>query len=333
MGRYTYAYASPNGAGDSRPTAIQILQDEEIGDKLVGKVIVITGATSGLGLETARALSTTGAVLVLAVRDLDQGQIVLQDILKDGRHLLVQLDVESLSSVRAAAKTILTSSKNQVNILINNAGIMGIPKLELTADGHEKLFATNYLGHFLLFQLLKQALLNSSTPEFQSRVVNVSSSCQRAGDLSDRENYNSQKGYDHSSAYNNSKLAMVYMTNEIERRYSMQNLHGLSLHPGVIAATNIGRYADPDFVKGLLNNEALQKVFLSAEQGAASAVYAAISADWEGKGGRYLENCEEARRGPDDGSIFTPGYSSQTYDSIVADRLWTDSLKLVGIDE
>ena len=331
MGRYTSTFVNPQGVGDKRPTARQIILDEDLENKLVGKVIVITGASSGIGLETARALCATGATLFLTVRDQDKAQEALGDVLEEGSVSLVRMNNESLSSVRAAANTILLSSGNRVNILINNAGIMGLPSLQLTEEGHEKHFATNHLSHFLLFQLLKPALLASATPAFHSRVVMVASSAHRAGDLSDDQKYDMHKGYSHEIAYNNSKLAMIYTANEIDRRYGARKLHGYSLHPGAIF-TNIGRHADPELIKGILANEALQHMLLSPEQGAATTVYAAVSAEWEGKGGRYLENCEEANRGEDDGQVFSPGYVRQTYNPAIEKRLWTDSLRLAGIN-
>jgi NAD(P)-dependent dehydrogenase (short-subunit alcohol dehydrogenase family) len=212
MGIYSASHVNTQGAGDARPTALQIIRDEHLEGKLVRKVMVITGATSGIGLETARALSATGAILLLTARDIKEAEIALVDILEPDRVSLVEMDNASFTSVRAAAATILAKSNNQVNILINNAGVMGVQDLELTKDGHEVHFATNHLAHFLLFQLLKPALLASSTADFHSRVVMVASSAQRSTTLHESDNYNFQKGgYHYLQAYANSKLANVYM--------------------------------------------------------------------------------------------------------------------------
>ena len=116
--------------------------------KLGGKVIVITGVSSGIGLETARALSATGATLFLTARNLKTAETALAGILDASRVSLVEMDNNSFASIRAAAAIILKKSNNQVNILINNAGIMGIPDLKLTEDGQEVHFATNYLSEF-----------------------------------------------------------------------------------------------------------------------------------------------------------------------------------------
>jgi len=333
MGRYSAAHTHPQGAGDARPTALQIIHDENLEGKLVGRVIVITGATSGIGLETAKALSATGATLLLAARDLKKAETSLSAILDPGRIDLVEMENTSFTSIRTAAATILARSNHQVNILINNAGVMGIQSLKLTEDGHESHFAINHLAHFLLFQLLKPALLASSTSDFHSRVVNVASSAHRSTTLSESGNYNFEKGgYNHESAYANSKLANVYMANEIDRRYSAQGLHATSLHPGGIN-TNISRNIGSEFVKFIMSNEDILRVLKSAEQGAATTVVAAIGNEWENKGGKYLEDCEEAKRGKDDNDTFGVGYVRQTYDQESEGRLWRDSLELVGIED
>jgi NAD(P)-dependent dehydrogenase (short-subunit alcohol dehydrogenase family) len=333
MGRYTAAHANPQGAGDARPTAFQIVRDESLEGKLKGKVIVITGATSGIGLETARALSTTGATLLLAARNLETAKTALSDILEPDRVSLIEIDNTSLASIRAGAAQILKKSNQQVNILINNAGVMGIPSRQLTEDGYEIQFATNHLSHFLLFQLLKPALLASSTPEFHSRVVIVASSAHRAQRLNESDNYDFQKSeYDPQAAYANSKLANVYMANELDRRYGRQGLHATSLHPGGIN-TNVSRHVGREFVEQIMSDENLLKILKSAEQGAATTVLAAIGKEWESKGGRYLEDCEEAKQGEDDGEVFGVGYVSHTYSPADEARLWQDSLKMVGIDD
>ena len=333
MSRYGAAHADPQGAGDARPTALRIIHDESLEGKLVGKVMVITGTTAGIGIETARALSATGATLFLTARDMKKGETTLGGILEPGRVSLVKMDNTSFGSVRAAAATILQKSDNRVNILVNNAGVMGVSDLQLTEDGHEMHFATNHLAHFLLFQLLKPALLASSTPNFHSRVVNVSSSGHRASNLNESDNYSFQKGgYHHTLAYPNSKLANVYMANELDRRYGHKGIHATSLHPGGID-TKISRHVGREFVEQILSDEKLVKILKSSEQGAATTVLAAVGKEWEHKGGKYLEDCEEARRGEDDNDVMGVGYVRQTYDPKKEERLWTDSLKIVGIDD
>lgn len=163
-----------------------------------------------------------------------------------------------------------------MNILINNAGILGIPDRKLTEDGFEIDFATNYLSHFLLFQLLKPSLLASSTDIFHSRVVAVSSSSQRSCYLSESGNYNFERGnYDPASACAHSKLAGVYMANELERRYGHNGLHATSLHPGAIS-TNISRHVGSGFIADLMESEEVHRIMKSPEQGPATTIIVAI---------------------------------------------------------
>jgi NAD(P)-dependent dehydrogenase (short-subunit alcohol dehydrogenase family) len=328
------AHANPHGPRDARPTALQIVQDEKLENKLTGKVMVITGVTSGIGLETARALAATGATLFLTVRDLEKAKTTLHDLLKSDRVFLIRMDNSSLASIKAAAADMLAKSNTQVNILINNAGIMGVPSLQLTDDGFEAQFATNYLGHFLLFELLKPALIASATPEFSSRVVNVSSSASRSVDLTTSDNYNFEKGnYDPGVAYAQSKLAVVWMANEIERRYGHKGLHATSLHPGGVA-TNISRNVSPEVVAAIVEKlKSSANALKTAEQGAATTVVAAIGKEWENKGGKYLEDCAESQRGPDDYDGFGVGWVRQTYNVDNEARLWKDSLKMLGLKD
>lgn len=331
-GPYAASHADPQGAGDARPTALQIIRDEGIEGKLVGKVIVITGATSGIGIETARALSATGATLFLTARNLPKATKNLAGVLEPGRISLVEMDLDSFKSIRSGAEKILSASKGQINILINSAGVMGIQEYSLTEDGIEAQFSANYLGFFLLFQLLKESLLASITPDLHSRVVIVASSAHRAASLPRNGNYDLKKSeYSHETAYNNSKLAAVYLANKIDRLYSSQGLHATSLHPGAIH-TDISRHLPSESVEAILKNPYVRKILKSAEQGAATTVWAAVSKSWENKGGKYLEDCKEAERGVDDGEVFGVGWVTQTYNIKEEDLLWEMSLKLVGLE-
>lgn len=295
----------------------------------MGKVIILTGATSGIGLETARALSTTGATLLLTARDRKKAEASLAGILDPGRVSLVDMDNASLSSVRAAAQQILTQTHGKINILIANAGIMGVPDLTLTEDGYESHFAVNHLSHFLLFSLLKDALLAASTPAFNSRVVLVASSAHRAGPLPEDGDYTfSNTPYRNDKAYANSKLANIYTASCIERRYGARGLHATSLHPGGIW-TNITRYSDPDIIEAITKMPRLVPIFKSPEQGAATSVLAAVGKEWEGRGGVYLEDCDAALRGEDDGDGFALGYTTWTYSEVEEEKLWKESARMV----
>ena len=231
--KYAASHASPKGPGDSRPTALQIISDEDLTSKLQNKIFLITGCSSGLGIETARALKTTGAKLFLTARNLEKGRKALTGILEPGQVELLHLDLESLDSVRACVEEVKRKT-DKLNVLINNAGVRGTPEGK-TKDGFETQFGTNHTAHFLLFQLLKPVLLASSTAEFNSRVVVLSSSAHREARLDFNDLNMTKRGYNPSIAYSQSKLANLYMVNEIERRYGAQGLHAWSVDPGGIS--------------------------------------------------------------------------------------------------
>lgn len=254
MSRYAEAHANLAGPGDARSTALQTIKDEGAEGKLAGKVIVITGTSSRIGVETARALSLTVAQLFLTARNLEKAKAALGPILGSGRAELIEMDTTSLGSVRGAAETILQKSNGQVNILVNNAGIMAIPKLEYTKHGFEMQFGVNHLSHFLLFELLKPALLASASPELRSRVVKTSSSAHNVAPINESGNYNFEKGaYDAWVSYGQSKAANIYMANEIERRYGSQGLHATSVHPVIILTGLV--HVDPAIAKEKQKNE------------------------------------------------------------------------------
>jgi NAD(P)-dependent dehydrogenase (short-subunit alcohol dehydrogenase family) len=145
------SYRRPNlaGPGDARPTALQIIEDEGLTGALTSKVFLITGVSSGIGIETLRALHATGAHIIGTVRNLEKGHKVVDEILterKGGKITLVHMDLDSFASVRAGAAEILSLSEGRLNVLIANAGIMAVP-FALTTDGYESQFATNHLGH------------------------------------------------------------------------------------------------------------------------------------------------------------------------------------------
>lgn len=334
MSRYAEAHANLAGPGDARPTALQIIKDEGAEGKLAGKVIVITGTSSGIGIETARALSLTGAQLFLTARNLEKAKTALGTILGSGRAELIEMDNTSLSSVRGAAEAIVQKSNGQVNILINNAGIMAIPKLEYTKDSFEMQFGVNHLSHFLLFQLLKPALLASASPELRSRVVNLSSSAHNVAPINESGNYNFEKGgYNDWVSYGQSKTANIYMANEIERRYGSQGLHATSVHPGVIF-TGLMQHLDPAMTGEMQKNDALTKSMKSPEQGAATTVWAAVGQEWENRGGEYLADCgRTSPASPKGDSITVEGYAAYAYNPEGQARLWRDSLKMVGLPD
>ncbi|KAF0320226.1 short-chain dehydrogenase [Colletotrichum asianum] len=338
MARYIAAHQNPQGPGDSRPTALQIIEDEGLtGDGLSGKTALVTGANRGIGLETARALHAAGVTVYLGVRDLVSGREAIEDITgtstsDSGAQLqLLEMSLDSLASVCYAAQTFLTKTNNKINILILNAGVMACPKGS-TIDGFETHFATNYLGHFLLFRLLQPALQASSSPSFNSRVVSVTSSLHRLGPV-DLNDFN----YDHLPyhplrAYARSKAANIYLANEIERRFGEKGLHALSVHPGSVL-TMISRHMEDDPLKMPEGDWEEIRHLKNAAQGAATSVLAAVGTEWEGKGGRYLADCVEQGPAADPSSQTDMGYASWAFDEDKATTLWGESCKMIGCED
>lgn len=276
-------------------------------------------------------MAATGAKVFCTVRDIKKGEAALADILKPGRVELIKMDLNSLDSVREAAQEVLSKTQT-LNILINNAGIMAVPSLVNTADGFESQFGTNHLAHFLLFELLKPTLLASSTPRMNSRVICLSSSGHRAGRVQ-IGNYNFEHGnYSPWAAYGSSKTAAIYMANEIERRYGSRGLHGLSVMPGGIR-TGLQEHV-PDAVKASWDEDLeVKKYMKSPAQGAATTIYAALSQEWEGRGGRYLEDCAESPAVAPGWGATAIGYAPHAYDEKDARQLWMDSCKMVGVTD
>ncbi|KAH7112925.1 hypothetical protein B0J11DRAFT_542305 [Dendryphion nanum] len=260
------------------------------------------------------------------------------------------MELTSFASIRKAAAEFLEKSGGKLNVLVANAGIMAVP-FSLTEDGHEIQFGTNYLSHFLLFHLLEPALLATATKEFPSRYVSVSSKGHGFGPVRFHDyNFESDDGqfeswvgfeekkekYDTWAAYGQSKTANIWMANSIERHYGSRNLHATSLHPGGIADSGLTAHIDKDILKSFLTPEDI-RYYKSAAQGASTQVYAAVSAEWAQKGGKYLSDCIVERsfiERKDEGisDRQNDGHAAWAYDEVGEERLWKDSFKLVGLE-
>lgn len=203
----------------------------------------------------------------------------------------------------------------------------------MPANLHFMSIGTCHVAHFLLFQLLKPLLLSSATPEYPSRVVVVASYGHRTGEVR-FDDYNFEKSpYDPWAAYGQAKTANIYMSNEVERRYGAANLHSTSLHPGGIATPLQDHLGD--MVSSSMTDPAIHNYMKSIPQGAATSVYAAVSAEWAQKGGRYLADCAEAGPFKGESAMATgdDGYATWAYDEPKAKRLWEESCKMVGVPE
>ena len=203
-----------------------------------------------------------------------------------------------------------------------------------TKDGWETQFGTNHLGHFLLFQLLKDTLLTSATPVFPGRVVSVSSTGHRMNAIN-FDNINLEGNYNPFAAYSQSKTANIWFSNEIERRYGSMNLHSTSLHPGIIP-TGLGIHMG-EAVKKAMEDPVNYNYSKSVEQGSATTIYAALSSEWKDRGGKFLSDCVEQKPFPEEAPWMSTasgdGYKPWAYDPEGEKRLWAFSLEAVGMKD
>ena len=200
--------------------------------KLDGKTVVVTGANSGIGLETAVDMAKRNARVILACRSEERGEAAVADVKKrsgNNNVVFVQLDLGSLDSVRTFAAKILKDEPH-IDILINNAGVMMLPKRSLTTDGFEMQFGVNHLGHFLLTNLLLDRI--KETP--RARIVNLSSSAQGFAGKFNFDNLNSEHSYSPSAAYCASKLANVLFTRSLAKRLEGTGVTTNAVDPGAI---------------------------------------------------------------------------------------------------
>ena len=254
---------------------------------LTGQIALVTGANSGLGLESARALLAKGAQVVLACRSLTKAEQARRELLVESAATaspsqdcisLLELDLADLESVRRAAHQ-LVASHSRLDLLLNNAGVMAPPRT-LTRQGFELQFGVNHLGHFALTQLLLPLLLASASP----RVVQVTSGAQYFGQL-DFDDLQGERRYDRWKAYGQSKLANVVLAQELQRRYPQ--LRSAAAHPG-LARTNL----QPTSVAAngsrteQLAYRLMGPLFQSAAQGALPQLFA-LTAPEAQPGGHY----------------------------------------------
>jgi NAD(P)-dependent dehydrogenase (short-subunit alcohol dehydrogenase family) len=295
------------------------------GVDLSGKRAIVTGASSGIGVETARALVDAGAAVTLAVRNTDSGERVAAEIRDgsgNGAVTVGALDLSDLSSVGA----FVAAWTGPLDILVNNAGVMAIQELTLSSSGHEMQFATNHLGHFVLALGLHDSLAAAGS----ARIVSVSSGGHlRSPVVFDDIDY-AFRDYDPFGAYGQSKTANVLFAVEATRRWASERIFVNALMPGGIA-TPLQRHLPAHYAEQALEAfRAGGTDFKSVEQGAATSVLLAASPLLDGIGGRYFEDCNEAvvvnrRGGPGRG-----GVAPYALDPANAERLWELSLNLVG---
>ncbi|XP_058830719.1 retinol dehydrogenase 12-like [Topomyia yanbarensis] len=257
-----------------------------------GKVILITGANTGIGKETAQELLKRGGKVYIACRSLQKATQAKKELMEETGELDIhvrELDLSSLESVRNFAKRFL-AEEPRLDILINNAGVMACPKT-LTKDGFEMQFGVNHLGHFLLTNLLLDRL-KASAP---SRIVNLSSLAHKFGQIN-KDDLNSEKSYSELGAYNQSKLANLLFTKELAKRLEGSGVTTYAVHPGAVY-TDLQRHFGTLFF--LLDNfvvrSLMQFTFKTPKEGAQTSVYAALDEDLSNKTGRYYADCQEVK--------------------------------------
>ena len=268
------------------------------GIDLAGKTCVITGASSGLGRESARALAAAGARVILAARNTDalaEAERSIHAEAPGARTSTVQLDLTSLTSVRTAAAEIGEAAP-VIDILMNNAGVMFTP-FSRTQDGFEIQFGTNHLGHFELTRLLTPQLAAAAG----ARIVILSSGGHVMGDVDVDDPNWERREYDKFVAYGSSKTANILHAKEADRRLCEFGIRAYAVHPGTVA-TSLARYmSKSDFSQlrkfavssGTARGEKTDGYldFTTPEYGAATQVWAAVSQDLADRGGLYLEDC------------------------------------------
>ncbi|XP_011500080.1 PREDICTED: retinol dehydrogenase 11-like [Ceratosolen solmsi marchali] len=297
--------------------------------RMVGKTVIITGANTGIGKETARDLYRRGARVILACRNIEKANAAIEELKnvppsnsqreqfkgKPGELAVYKLDLCSFASVRKCA-ALLSSTEDQIHVLINNAGVMMCPQ-QKTEDGYELQFQSNHLGHFL-FTLLLLPKIKASAPG--CRIINVSSIAHTSGRMH-FDDLNLDNSYTAFKAYVQSKLANVLFTKELTRKLKDSGIEGLTtytLHPGVIS-TELGRHIGKSFIgaKFMLR---IAKLFIKTpELGAQTTIHCAVDEAAGNDTGLYYKEC----------AVASP--SSYAENLADAEKLWDESLKMVQL--
>ena len=296
------------------------------GVDLSGRRVLITGASAGLGQETARALAAHGADLVLGVRDLAKGERAAEPVRAAASATgasveLREVDLASFDSIRGFTDAV-AADHDRLDVIIANAGVMACPEGR-TADGFETQFGTNHLGHFLLVNRLRPLLAGGP-----ARIVNLSSGGHRFSDVVLDDINFEQTPYDPWQAYGRSKTANVLFAVELDRRGRGVGQRACAVHPGGIL-TELGRHMTEESLNALQAARGdREMVFKSVPAGAATSVWTGFVADADAIGGRYCEDCGVSDV-TDDPSSPT-GVYAYALDPDRATDLWARSEDWVG---
>jgi len=284
---------------------------------LTGKIFVITGGHSGIGLETTRVLSNHGAKVIVGARDLEKAH---RSLLKFANVECFPLDLSVPSSVDSFVQKVL-SNNSKIDVLINNAGVMATPETR-DSRGYEIQFATNHLGHF---QLTKR-LLSTLEKNGGARVVTLTSAGHRFSDIHFEDIHFENRPYDKWQAYGQSKTANSLFAVELDRRAQQFGVRSFAVHPGRIAETSLMRHMEKaEFIAAVSASPAMMK---TVQQGAATTVWAATSAQLNEKGGVYCADCNIAAL-VDDISKYPAGVLKYAIDEAHAKKLWEISEQMI----
>jgi len=327
---YQGALQHPVGSGfNAQSTATEVIK----GIDLTGKVAIITGGNTGIGLETTRVLATAGATVVVPARDIEKARKNLEGT----PHVEIEaMDLTQPDTIDAFTEKFLASGR-PLHLLINNAGIMWVP-LERDSRGIESQLATNYLGQFQLVARLWPALKKANG----ARVVNVSSAGHHMASVNfDDPNFNNRE-YQTLVGYGQSKTASNLFALEFDNRARDYNVRAYSLHPGEIAGTELARAADLEFFKQLgfvdESGNIRPEILLNLKtipQGAATTVWCATSSLLNEIGGVYCEDAEVAELATENldpgNGLGTRGVKLYSVDESNARRLWDLSQEMTGV--
>lgn len=311
----------------ARSTALDVVQ----GLSLAGRNAIVTGGAAGLGRETSRALVAAGAAVSLAVRNPQQGEAcaaALRQEFAGAQVHVAQLDLADLASVRRLADRWQESGK-PLHILINNAAIMACP-LQRSPQGWESQFATNHLGHFGLTAGLLPALQAAAHATGDARVVALSSTGHKICGVDFDDIHYARRTYDKWNAYGQAKSANALFALGLHLRYGSLGITANAVHPGGIM-TGLQKYLPLEEMRALgwlKPDDTPLDIFKNPAQGAATSVWAATATELTGRGGRYLEDCNQGL--PAEPGNRASGYSPHIADPAAADRLWQVSQDMLA---
>jgi NAD(P)-dependent dehydrogenase (short-subunit alcohol dehydrogenase family) len=306
------------------------------GVDLKGKRILVTGVSAGLGVETARALVAHGADVVGAARDLEKAKRATSEVSKAAAKTgasfeLIELDLASLKSVRAAADKLIADGR-LFDVVIANAGVMATP-FGKTADGFETQFGTNHLGHFVFVNRIAKLIKDGG------RLVNLASSGHRFSNVDLNDPNFETTPYEPFVAYGRSKTANILFAVEFDSRHRNRGVRAAAVHPGGIQ-TELGRYMAPGSLEQMVKqiNEQASAAgkgpfeFRTIPEGAATSVWTAVVAPADEVGGRYCENCHvsDVVAGDAPLGLLDGGVRGYALDPQNAAALWKKSEELVG---